>query len=320
LRSHIRLEETTVIPAARKALNEQDWKTIDAAFLDNDDPLFGERVREEFESLKAQIVALAPEPVGLGGLVSAAPATLERAAPVATGQSVLQIRGITSHYGRIQALHGIDLEVKEGQLVALVGANGAGKTTLLRTISGVQPASGGMISLFGQDITRLAPDKRVRLGICQVPEGRQVFGPMSIEDNLRLGAYTRKDREVASDLERMYGIFPILKEKRQLPAGTLSGGQQQMLAMARALMGRPRLLLLDEPSMGLAPLLVDEIFRVVKRLKSEGISIFLVEQNAHAALSIADIGYIIETGHTILTGPGPELINNEQVKAAYLGM
>jgi branched-chain amino acid transport system ATP-binding protein len=320
LRSHIRLEETTVIPAARKALNEQDWKTIDAAFLDNDDPLFGERVREEFESLKAQIVALAPEPVGLGGLVSAAPATLERAAPVATGQSVLQIRGITSHYGRIQALHGIDLDVKEGQLVALVGANGAGKTTLLRTISGVQPASGGMISLFGQDITRLAPDKRVRLGICQVPEGRQVFGPMSIEDNLRLGAYTRKDREVASDLERMYGIFPILKEKRQLPAGTLSGGQQQMLAMARALMGRPRLLLLDEPSMGLAPLLVDEIFRVVKRLKSEGISIFLVEQNAHAALSIADIGYIIETGHTILTGPGPELINNEQVKAAYLGM
>jgi branched-chain amino acid transport system ATP-binding protein len=277
-------------------------------------------VREEFESLKAQIVALAPEPVGLGGLVSAAPATLERAAPVATGQSVLQIRGITSHYGRIQALHGIDLDVKEGQLVALVGANGAGKTTLLRTISGVQPASGGTISLFGQDITRLAPDKRVRLGICQVPEGRQVFGPMSIEDNLRLGAYTRKDREVASDLERMYGIFPILKEKRQLPAGTLSGGQQQMLAMARALMGRPRLLLLDEPSMGLAPLLVDEIFRVVKRLKSEGISIFLVEQNAHAALSIADIGYIIETGHTILTGPGPELINNEQVKAAYLGM
>jgi branched-chain amino acid transport system ATP-binding protein len=232
---------------------------------------------------------------------------------------VLQFRGITSHYGRIQALHGIDLDVCAGQLVALVGANGAGKTTLLRTLSGVQPASAGSITLFGQDITRLAPEKRVRLGICQVPEGRQVFGPMSIEDNLRLGAYTRRDAEIASDLERMYGIFPILKDKRALPAGTLSGGQQQMLAMARALMGRPKLLLLDEPSMGLAPLLVEEIFRVVKRLKSEGMTIFLVEQNAHAALAIADIGYVIEAGHTILTGPGPELLRNEKVKAAYLG-
>jgi branched-chain amino acid transport system ATP-binding protein len=322
LRSHIRLEETTVLPAARKALSEQDWVAIDAAFLVNDDPLFGVRVREEFEALKARIVALAPEPVGLGGSTAAAPARAAVAAAVAVADvpSVLQIRGITSHYGRIQALHGIDLDVKQGQLVALVGANGAGKTTLLRTISGVQPASGGTITLFGQDITRLAPEKRVRLGICQVPEGRQVFGPMSIEDNLRLGAYTRKDSEVQADLERMYGIFPILKEKHELPAGTLSGGQQQMLAMARALMGRPKLLLLDEPSMGLAPLLVEEIFRVVKRLKSEGITIFLVEQNAHAALSIADIGYVIETGHTILTGPGPELLQNEQVRAAYLGM
>jgi branched-chain amino acid transport system ATP-binding protein len=319
MRAHIRLEETTVMPAARKALSEEDWKAIDAAFLDNDDPLFGVRTRNEFEALKARIVALAPEPVGLGGASAIAAST---AAVVAAGasQTVLEIRGVTSHYGRIQALHGIDLDVKQGQLVALVGANGAGKTTLLRTISGVQPASGGTISLFGQDITRLAPEKRVRRGICQVPEGRQVFGPMSIEDNLRLGAYTRKGPDIAHDLERMYGIFPILKEKRQLPAGTLSGGQQQMLAMARALMGRPKLLLLDEPSMGLAPLLVEEIFRVVKRLKSEGITIFLVEQNAHAALSIADIGYVIETGHTILTGPGPELLNNEQVKAAYLGM
>jgi branched-chain amino acid transport system ATP-binding protein len=319
LRSHIRLEETTVLPATRKALAAEDWGVIDAAFLANDDPLFGVRVREEFEALKARIVALAPEPVGLGGS-PVAPARPQVATPVGDAPSVLQIRGITSHYGRTQALHGIDLDVRQGQLVALVGANGAGKTTLLRTISGVQPASGGTIRLFGQDITRLAPEKRVRLGICQVPEGRQVFGPMSIEDNLRLGAYTRTDGEVAADLERMYGLFPILKEKRELPAGTLSGGQQQMLAMARALMGRPKLLLLDEPSMGLAPLLVEEIFRVVKRLKSEGITIFLVEQNAHAALSIADIGYVIETGHTILTGPGPELLKNEQVKAAYLGM
>jgi len=233
---------------------------------------------------------------------------------------MLEIRSISSRYGRIEALHGIDLDVKQGQLVALVGANGAGKTTLLRTISGVQPASAGSIRLFGRDITRLPPNERVRLGICQVPEGRHVFGPMSIEDNLRLGAYTRPRNNLDADLERMYELFPILKEKRALPAGTLSGGQQQMLAMARALMGQPRLLLLDEPSMGLAPLLVEEIFRVVKHLKSEGITIFLVEQNAHAALSIADIGYVMETGRTILTGTGENLLNNEQVKQAYLGM
>jgi branched-chain amino acid transport system ATP-binding protein len=233
---------------------------------------------------------------------------------------MLEIRSISSRYGRIEALHGIDLDVKQGQLVALVGANGAGKTTLLRTISGVQPASAGSIHLFGRDITRLPPNERVRLGICQVPEGRHVFGPMSIEDNLRLGAYTRARNNLDADLERMYELFPILKEKRGLPAGTLSGGQQQMLAMARALMGQPTLLLLDEPSMGLAPLLVEETFRVVKHLRSEGITIFLVEQNAHAALSIADIGYVMETGHTILTGTGESLLNNEQVKQAYLGM
>jgi len=233
---------------------------------------------------------------------------------------MLEVRSISSRYGRIEALHGIDLDVKQGQLVALVGANGAGKTTLLRTISGVQPASAGSIHLFGRDITRLPPNERVRLGICQVPEGRHVFGPMSIEDNLRLGAYTRARNNLDADLERMYELFPILKEKRGLPAGTLSGGQQQMLAMARALMGQPTLLLLDEPSMGLAPLLVEETFRVVKHLRSEGITIFLVEQNAHAALSIADIGYVMETGHTILTGTGESLLNNEQVKQAYLGM
>ena len=233
---------------------------------------------------------------------------------------MLEIRSISSRYGRIQALHGVDLDVKQGQLVALVGANGAGKTTLLRTISGVQLASAGSIHLFGRDITRLPPYERVRLGICQVPEGRHVFGPMSIEDNLRLGAYARARNNFDADLERMYELFPILKEKRALPAGTLSGGQQQMLAMARALMGQPRLLLLDEPSMGLAPLLVEETFRVVKHLKSEGITIFLVEQNAHAALSIADVGYVMETGRTILTGTGENLLNNEQVKQAYLGM
>lgn len=233
---------------------------------------------------------------------------------------VLDIAGLTSHYGRIQALHGIDLQVRQGQLVALVGANGAGKTTLLRAISGVQPISAGSVAFGGQDVSRMSADKRVRAGICQVPEGRQVFGPMTVEDNLRLGAFTRPAQDVAGDMERMYGLFPILKEKRLLLAGTLSGGQQQMLAMARALMGRPQLLLLDEPSMGLAPLLIAEIFRIVAELRDQGITIFLVEQNAHAALSIADVGYVIETGAITLSGPGPELLLNEQVQSAYLGM
>ena len=233
---------------------------------------------------------------------------------------VLQIQGLNSHYGPIHALHGIDIDVRQGQLVALVGANGAGKTTLLRAISGVQPVSGGSIRFDGADITRMSADQRVRAGVCQVPEGRQVFGPMSVEDNLRLGAYTRPKSELAGDLERVYALFPVLKEKRLLTAGMLSGGQQQMLAMARALMGHPKLLLLDEPSMGLAPLLIKEIFRIVEGLRDEGITIFLVEQNAHAALAIADIGYVIETGAIVLSGPGPELLDNEQVQSAYLGM
>jgi len=233
---------------------------------------------------------------------------------------LLKVRGLTSHYGRIQALKGIDLDVHQGQLVALVGANGAGKTTLLRTLSGVQPASAGDIVYRGTSIVRQRPDARVRAGICQVPEGRQVFGPLAIEDNLLLGAYTRPKSERADDLDKVYTLFPILKEKRALPAGTLSGGQQQMLAMARALMARPQLLLLDEPSMGLAPLLIAEIFRIVKLLKSQGITILLVEQNAHAALAIADVGYVLETGSVGLSGPGHELQANEQVKAAYLGM
>lgn len=237
-----------------------------------------------------------------------------------TKPPILQVSGLDSYYGPIKALHGIDIRIGEGQLVALVGANGAGKTTLLRAISGVQPASAGSIRFDGQDISRLSADKRVRAGICQVPEGRQVFGPMSVEDNLRLGAYTRPKQDFAGDLDRMYALFPVLKEKRHLLAGMLSGGQQQMLAMARALMGRPKLLLLDEPSMGLAPLLIREIFRIVEELRSQGITIFLVEQNAHAALAIADVGYVIETGSITLTGPGPELLANEQVQSAYLGM
>ena len=233
---------------------------------------------------------------------------------------VLSVRALESSYGRIKALQGIDLEIRRGELVSLVGANGAGKTTLLRAISGVQPVSKGEIRFEGQDITRLRPHVRVKRGICQVPEGRQVFGPLCIEDNLRLGAYTQPRRHVEGDLEKVYAMFPVLKEKRHLAAGTLSGGQQLMLAVGRALMGRPKLLLLDEPSMGLAPLLVEEVFNVVKSLKAQGMTIFLVEQNAFAALAIADRGYVLETGTTTLTGTGQELLDNEEVKAAYLGM
>ncbi len=233
---------------------------------------------------------------------------------------LLEIVGLASQYGRIQALRDVDLAVAEGELLALVGANGAGKTTLLRTISGVQPASAGRIRFAGEDITRASPSARVARGIAQVPEGRQVFGPMSVEDNILLGGWTRPRGELDADLERHDAAFPILWEKRRHPAGTLSGGQQQMLAIARALMARPRLLLLDEPSMGLAPLLVEEIFRTIARLRAEGVTIFLVEQNAHAALAIADRGYVLETGSVVLQDTGRALLANERVKQAYLGI
>jgi branched-chain amino acid transport system ATP-binding protein len=232
---------------------------------------------------------------------------------------LLEIAGLTSHYGRIQALKGIDLSVREGELLALVGANGAGKTTLLRTISGVQPASGGAVRFAGTDITRVKAARRVTLGIAQVPEGRQVFGPLSVEDNLMLGAYTRTEG-MDQDRERVYAMFPVLRQKRHEPAGTLSGGQQQMLAIGRALMARPKLLLLDEPSMGLAPLLVAEIFETIRALKAAGTTIFLVEQNAHAALAIADRGYVLETGRIVLQDSGPALLANDRVKEAYLGL
>jgi len=234
---------------------------------------------------------------------------------------ILHVTGLGCHYGRIQALDRVELEVHAGELVALVGANGAGKSTLLRCVSGVQPVSAGRIHYDGLDITRARPEVRVKTGICQVPEGRQVFGPMSVEDNLRLGAVTRRqDASVDADLADMYAMFPVLHDKRTLAAGTLSGGQQQMLAMSRALMGRPRLLLLDEPSMGLAPLLVREIFDVILRLRERGTTILLVEQNAHAALSIADRGYVMETGRIALHGSGRELLDKPDVQAAYLGM
>ena len=233
---------------------------------------------------------------------------------------MLEVTELTSHYGRIQALKGLDFQVRKGELVALVGANGAGKTTLLRVISGVQPASAGRVTFGNEDITALRADLRVKRGIVQVPEGRQVFAPLSIEDNLRLGAYTRTRSESDEELERVYAMFKVLKEKRLQPAGTLSGGQQQMLAMGRALMAKPQLLLLDEPSMGLAPRLVSEIFATIQALKEAHTTICLVDQNARAALSIADRGYVLETGRIVLEGVGPELLKNEQVKEAYLGL
>jgi len=232
---------------------------------------------------------------------------------------MLEVSALTSHYGRIQALDGIDLAVREGELVALVGANGAGKSTLLRAISGVQPCSGKII-FDGKDISGASPERRVGLGIVQVPEGRQVFGPLSVEDNLRLGAYTRTRAESDAELERVYAMFPALKERRRVAAGILSGGQQQMLAMGRGLMAKPRLLLLDEPSMGLAPRLVEEIFAKVRALKQARTTIFLVDQNARAALAVADRGYVLETGRVVLAGSGAALLADEQVREAYLGM
>jgi len=235
-------------------------------------------------------------------------------------EELLSVRGLKSHYGGIQALHEIDVTVGQGQLVALVGANGAGKTTLLRAISGVQAVSGGSMLFQHDELARLPASGRVRAGISQVPEGRQVFAPMSVQDNLLLGGITRPKAEKAESLEAMYQLFPILREKHLLPAGTLSGGQQQMLAIARALMAKPKLLLLDEPSMGLAPLIVQEIFQLIRKLREQGITILVVEQNARAALSIADWGYVMELGRIVMSGPGLELLGNEKIRQAYLGL
>ena len=299
---------------ALEKLSAEDWQTINEQFIHYEDPRFGAKVKEELRQIHSQIAYYAPAPYGLGmGRTHAMPIP-------ETVDQVLEISALTSHYGRIQALHGIDVMINKGELVALVGSNGAGKTTLLRAIAGLQPASGGSIRFAGQDITRLRPDRRVKLGIALIPEGRQVFGPLSVEDNLLLGAYTRpQDEQITLDLEQIYNLFPILKQKRKEAAGTLSGGQQQMLALGRALMSRPQLLLLDEPSMGLAPLLIEEIFNTIGELRRRGITTFLVEQNASAALAIADRAYVIETGNIALSGSGRELLNNDRVKAAYLG-
>jgi branched-chain amino acid transport system ATP-binding protein len=233
---------------------------------------------------------------------------------------MLEVAALSCRYGRIPALADVDLRVGQGELVALVGANGAGKTTLLRVLSGVLPAAGGSVRFEGSDVTRASPRRRVRMGIVQVPEGRQVFGPMSVEDNLRLGAFVRPDREIGSALERVFALFPILATKRRETAATLSGGQQQMLAIGRALMTRPKLLLLDEPSMGLAPRIVAEIFAIIRSLKDAATTILLVDQNARAALAIADRAYVLEVGRVALSGRGAELLDNPGVQQAYLGL
>jgi branched-chain amino acid transport system ATP-binding protein len=229
---------------------------------------------------------------------------------------MLEVAGLASRYGRIPALADIALRVETGELVAIVGANGAGKTTLLRSLSGVQPASATTLSFEGADIRPERPRQRVRRGIVQVPEGRQVFGAMSVEDNLLLGAFARG---TPATIDTVWAMFPVLREKRQETAGTLSGGQQQMLAIGRALMASPRLLLLDEPSMGLAPLLVAEIFGHIAALKARGTTILLVDQNARAALAIADRGYVMETGRIVAEGRAADLLRDPQVQQAYLG-
>jgi branched-chain amino acid transport system ATP-binding protein len=234
--------------------------------------------------------------------------------------ALLRVEAVEAAYGSVLALRGVDLEVRGGELVALIGSNGAGKSTLLRVLSGVHPALAGRVLHQGADITRTPSHERVARGMVHVPEGRQVFGILTVEDNLRLGAHTRPRREMEEGLARVFELFPVLAGRRRQRAGTLSGGEQQMLALGRALMGRPALLLLDEPSMGLAPRLVAALFEVVESLRARGVTMLLVEQNAHAALSIADRGYVLESGRVTLEGPGRELLGTEAVRAAYLGI
>ncbi len=236
---------------------------------------------------------------------------------------MLEIKGLSAFYGNIEALRAVDLWVRAGRITTIIGANGAGKTTLLRVISGLIPARYGEIRYVGQEITNLEPHRIVKMGISHVPEGRQVFSTMSVEDNLMLGAYLRSRRrsggEIRKDLEMVYGVFPVLQERKGQVAGTLSGGEQQMLAIGRALMSRPRLLLLDEPSMGLAPLVIRDIFACLKRLHEEGLTLLLVEQDAQIALSVADYGYVMRAGKIRMEGDARELLGREEIKSLYLG-
>ena len=233
--------------------------------------------------------------------------------------TILKVEGINVYYGAIHAIKDISFEVNRGEIVTLIGANGAGKTTTLQTISGLLRSRTGSITFQGHNISNVRADKLVAQGLAQVPEGRRVFLQMSVQENLEMGAYTQSPAGVPKDLEMVFELFPRLKERRNQVAGTLSGGEQQMLAMGRALMSHPQLLMLDEPSMGLAPLLVEQIFEIIQNLNKQGSTILLVEQNAQMALSVAHRGYVLETGKIITTGTGEELIRSPEIKKAYLG-
>ncbi|MFI2712533.1 ABC transporter ATP-binding protein [Micromonospora sp. NPDC018662] len=234
---------------------------------------------------------------------------------------LLEIEDVSLLYGRIQALHGISLTVDEGEIVALIGANGAGKSTTMRAISGIRPIATGSIKFAGEDISKLRADLRVRRGLCQAPEGRGIFPGMTVLENLDMGAYTRRDKAgIAQDLARVLELFPRLAERRKQAGGTLSGGEQQMLAVGRALMSRPKLLLLDEPSMGLAPMLIQQIFTIITEINQQGTTILLVEQNAQQALARAHRAYVLETGRIVKSGTGADLLHDPSVKEAYLGV
>jgi branched-chain amino acid transport system ATP-binding protein len=238
-------------------------------------------------------------------------------------ETMLKVRNITTYYGRIQILKGVSIHVGQGEIVALIGANGAGKTTLINAVSGLLKVTEGNITLQDREISNTSPEKIVKAGLSQVPEGRLVFSPLSVEDNLTLGAYvryrSREGDEIKEDLQKIYDLFPLLRERSGQMAGTLSGGEQQMLALGRALMANPRILLLDEPSLGLAPLIAAEIFRTIARLRDEGVTILLVEQNARAALGMADRGYVMETGSVVLQDQADRLLENPEIQRAYLG-
>jgi branched-chain amino acid transport system ATP-binding protein len=235
---------------------------------------------------------------------------------------LLQVRDLHVHYGRIEAIKGISFDVAEGEIVTLIGANGAGKTTTLKTVSGVRPVTSGSVVFDGNDITALPPHQRVELGLCQAPEGRGIFPGMTVLENLDMGAYTRRDRKTAAyrdDIERVFELFPRLRDRRTQTGGTMSGGEQQMLAIARALMARPRVLLLDEPSMGLAPMVVKQIFEIITEINEQGTTVLLVEQNAQQALQRANRAYVLETGHIVRSDDAKVLLGDESVRAAYLG-
>ena len=238
---------------------------------------------------------------------------------MAESKTILQVSDINVYYGSIHAIKGISFEVNEGEIVTLIGANGAGKSTTLNTISGLLRSRTGSVSFYGENLAKVPPHKIVERGLVMVPEGRRIFTQMTVEENLEMGAYSQPNATIKASIEEVYDLFPRLKERRTQIGGTLSGGEQQMLAMGRALMAKPKLIMLDEPSMGLAPILVDHIFDIVRSLHANGATILLVEQNAQAALSVADRAYVLETGKVVMSGSGKELLASPEIKKAYLG-